>query len=363
MLFWLFLVSRVFAADILLCPNVTMPFSEFEAQTYSKIQSNPIPGMTVDDKISVLLERLQKWDPLRAASFKTALAKLPAQTTHFHGVHFVDSPDWESYEVPTTCSVEKVFRYEKPAFQELPYSINDDLWAKLSDDAKAVSTIEVLFQGEQSEDSTPELRTFVSQLTSLEWDSLVSTREAYAKLILPAAKYTFSEFGLTLNAWFAGENNTELSYYAEFQNANVVIQGKSRQLEQDYTLYPESNRLETCFKNEESLSFADGRKVTVKGCSVLTDTGSPLEVSLAESARLKVTDCISYVCYGYGHNGFDYTAKFTPEGYLTSCYVLKGSQISYRGKNIVLSDNTWVSFNPDGSADLADLQDDGSTDD
>jgi hypothetical protein len=111
----------------------------YEARVMRGIEVNlGDESLTVEEKVELVLKRLEKRAPIRFKTYKNLLDQFYKESKFISGVHLVDIPDSENVILGKGCVVEQLAIQQQPIFDEDPrYLINKDLWDLMSSDHQA----------------------------------------------------------------------------------------------------------------------------------------------------------------------------------------------------------------------------------
>lgn len=282
----LLLSQTAWSADLWICNGKSMPLSFVEARSGDHPVLMSIPGQSLQEKTDFLVQRVAKFDSLRASRYTATIQDFSNHAEHFHGTEFATTPDWDDTLVSQFCpknlKIEQPIVYKHPEFPEdPPYWINDDLWNPLSDDFKAVLLLEMAIHREvfdTVEDpygtlTDAPIRRIAAELASSDWEN-VSLLD-YVNVTYWAGLDDFDFYGTRVVGQQKSDNDVEITQYnGTFAHpTTVMLQGESHVLSGDFALYPNLKFAYAHLAEPESITMEDGEEMILSGDVSFYKTG------------------------------------------------------------------------------------------
>lgn len=286
--------------DVIVCPSKrgksVIFYDRYETEHRFGFKFVPPAGKDVNEKLSSLIQRLEKRSPTRAARYRKWASTLPFESKFLKGIELIDISDTGSGFIPAGCKPEQLVVQSQPKFRnDKRYTFNDDLWRLLDDDNKAVALMHELI---------------LREATSNENRHLNSQAARYLNAMVLSDQIA----SMNLNQWLT------LLSEVEFQQADA--NGFSLALH-DFTDGGELRRCPINYSGPdriESASLAAPYSVTIAGqvhkgsCGLPTSCGRQW-VRLSETgvpSELRVKSC-SPIYYEFSEDsvsGFVYADDF-----------------------------------------------------
>lgn len=157
----------------------------FEARVFRGLEIVTSPQGDYREIVSEKLERLRYFDPRRAESYRVAVDEFLDRSLMLRDVTLVDISDSSHLAFPNNCQVEQLAIQRAPMFpQDKKYTINQDLWERLSAQGKAGLLLHEIVFGEAlslGHENSIKTRFFVSYLFSRAFET--ATRENYNEVL------------------------------------------------------------------------------------------------------------------------------------------------------------------------------------
>lgn len=166
--------------DVLVCksPDSTLPTIElldyYEARNFLGIQPNlGATELPVSAKVELVLARLSQLDPAQAQMYSAFAKAFHEEARFVRGITLVDVPDSQHIVVPGQCEIHQLVVQQRPLFPEdRRYTVNQDLWEKMSADQQAgVILHEVIYRRaiELKQTNSKGVRYFNGKLAALDF--------------------------------------------------------------------------------------------------------------------------------------------------------------------------------------------------
>lgn len=141
------------------------------------------PSLSYLEKVSLALDRYVKLSPRRGDTLRSWSETFVSEADFPEGVALTDIPDSKHIQVPRGCALEQLAIQQEPVFPgDKRYTINQDIWADLSEDDKAGLVMhELLYREAMSEGATDS--TGVRYLNSVLCTNKAMTQRDFASLL------------------------------------------------------------------------------------------------------------------------------------------------------------------------------------
>lgn len=338
--------------DAIICGSKVILFDHYEGKTKYKFSFDMgAPTLSVEQKMEIILARLQKINPNRAFLYRTWYKNFYADTDFLSGTKLVDVPDTGAAGYPVGCTLEQAAVQAEPLLPgHKRYAISKDLWDQMDNDTKAGLILHELILREMIQlghENSVTARYFNAWLSSTEFEK--ETLQSYLeklntiKIILADTQYGFPiflntrlddrEYTNTLKVDFYDVNTVKRAHVA---NESAVIEGMR------YSTLPKlSWNGFRGFWIADAVSFREGDEVRFCGAGQTLCLFNPSGSAQYKSAKLYVDRDLKWERDGVA---FEFKAPCSSEDTSSTCMAKVGFDGEEQIREVDMRDNKKITF-------------------
>jgi len=289
--------------DVLICPDRTPKYEVFDIFEARFIRRFPLDlganALSVDEKMLLLLERLNKYSPTRARLYQQWYQEFMQEAQFFADIDLGEVNDSDHILIPAGCKIKQIIIQREVSLPgDKRYIIDKNLWDHLDNDNIAALIMHELIYREMNQETSVHVRYFnsflfsdkISQLTkaefilllrrvglnSLEIQNLVVDLDKpfsyYANGNLQKAYPTKESLFYYHQQWLKPSN--QISFYSNGNVARMIVRGEykfnSPQYATEFTFFNDLNfhkngRVQSAYlENPLHLSIPQGELQKIK---------------------------------------------------------------------------------------------------
>ncbi len=165
--------------------------------------------LPVEDKLAIVFDRLDRINPGRANLYRSWFSKFYQEAEFLRGVTLIDIPDTGDGYIPSNCKLEQAAVQRVPKFPgEKRYTINQDIWDWLDNDARAGLILHELVFREARSQRNPHGNSinvrYLNTLLSSTAVEKMKLREYIELLLLLEIEQADAQGGVPIVLWSSG---------------------------------------------------------------------------------------------------------------------------------------------------------------